>query len=93
MIDDLGVEHDFSFAVEQVFSVIDSRCQSGRPMLITTNLSIGQLKAPRDIAHARIFDRALAHYYPVRINSVQIRQRDAEQNIVEAKRLLCGVAK
>lgn len=93
VIDDLGVEHDSSFAVEQVFSVIDSRCQSGKPMLITTNLSIDQLRSPRDIAHARIFDRVLAHCCPVRINNTQIRQRDAERNIAEAKRLLDGVAK
>ena len=93
VIDDLGVEHDSSFAVEQVFSVIDSRCQSGKPMLITTNLSIGQLRAPRDIQHARIFDRVLAHCYPVRINNMQIRQRAAEQNIAEAKCLLDGVVK
>lgn len=93
VIDDLGVEHDSSFAVEQVFSVIDSRCQSGKPMLITTNLSIGQLREPRDIPHARIFDRVLAHCYPVRINNKQIRQQAAEQNIAEAERLLEGVAK
>lgn len=93
VIDDLGVEHDSSFAVEQVFSVIDSRCQSGKPMLITTNLSIGQLREPRDIPHARIFDRVLAHCYPIRINNTQIRQRAAEQNIAEAARLLDGVAK
>ena len=93
VIDDLGVEHDSSFAVEQVFSVIDSRCQSGKPMLITTNLSIGQMRAPRDIPHARIFDRVLAHCYPVRINNTQIRQRAAEQNIAEAAQLLDGVAK
>ena len=93
VIDDLGVEHDSSFAVEQVFSVIDSRCQSEKPMLITTNLSIGQLREPRDIPHARIFDRVLAHCYPVRINNTQIRQRVSEQNIAEAKRLLEGVAK
>ena len=93
VIDDLGVEHDSSFAVEQVFSVIDSRCQSGKPMLITTNLSIGQMRSPRDIPHARIFDRVLAHCYPVRINNKQIRQQAAEQNIAEAERLLEGVAK
>lgn len=93
VIDDLGVEHDSSFAVEQVFSVIDSRCQSGKPMLITTNLGIGEMREPRDIPHARIFDRVLAHCYPVRINNTRIRQQIADQNIAEAERLLDGVAK
>ena len=93
VIDDLGMEHDSSFAVEQVFSVIDSRCQSGKPMLITTNLGISEMREPRDIPHARIFDRVLAHCYPVRINNTRIRQQVAEQNIAEAKRLLDGVVK
>ena len=88
VIDDLGAEHDSSFAVEQVFSVIDSRCQSGKPMIITTNLSMAQMRAPRDISHARIFDRVLAHCCPVRINNQRIRQQAAARNILEVEKLL-----
>lgn len=88
VIDDLGAEHDSSFAVEQVFSVIDSRCQSGKPMIVTTNLSMAQMRAPRDISHARIFDRVLAHCCPVRINNQRIRQQAAARNILEVEKLL-----
>ena len=88
VIDDLGAEHDSSFAVEQVFSVIDSRCQSGKPMIVTTNLSMAQMRAPRDISHARIFDRVLAHCCPVRINNQRIREQAAARNILEVEKLL-----
>ena len=88
VIDDLGAEHDSSFAVEQVFSVIDSRCQSRKPMIVTTNLSMAQMRAPRDISHARIFDRVLAHCCPVRINNQRIRQQAAARNILEVEKLL-----
>ena len=88
VIDDLGAEHDSSFAVEQVFSVIDSRCQSGKPMIVTTNLSMAQMRAPRDISYARIFDRVLAHCCPVRINNQRIRQQAAARNILEVEKLL-----
>lgn len=88
VIDDLGAEHDSSFAVEQVFSVIDSRCQSGKPMIVTTNLSMSQMRTPRDISHARIFDRVLAHCCPVRINNQRIRQQADARNILEVEKLL-----
>lgn len=55
-IDDLGVERDTSYAMEQVYKVIDARYLSGRPTVITTNLSIQQMQeAPID--RRRIYDR------------------------------------
>ena len=38
IIDDLGVERNSEFALEQVFHVIDSRYRSMKPMIITTCL-------------------------------------------------------
>ena len=45
--------------MEQMFFVIDSRYRSRRPMIITTNLKLSELKNPPDLAHARIYDRIL----------------------------------
>ncbi|MUT96513.1 MAG: hypothetical protein EP147_11960 [Subdoligranulum sp.] len=42
------------YAMEQMFFVIDSRYRSRRPMIITTNLKLSELKNPPDLAHARI---------------------------------------
>ena len=39
--------------------IIDSRYRSRRPMIITTNLKLAELKNPPDLAHARIYDRIL----------------------------------
>ena len=57
IIDDLGVERSTEYAMEQMFFVIDSRYRSRRPMIITTNLKLSELKNPPDLAHARIYDR------------------------------------
>jgi len=57
IIDDLGVERSTEYAMEQMFFVIDSRYRSRRPMIITTNLKLAELKNPPDLAHARIYDR------------------------------------
>ena len=51
--------------MEQMFFVIDSRYRSRRPMIITTNLKLSELKNPPDLAHARIYDRILERCAPI----------------------------
>ncbi len=43
--------------LEQVFNVIDSRYRSGKPLIVTTNLTLDDLRNPEDTAHSRIYDR------------------------------------
>ncbi|SQB14156.1 phage DNA replication protein (predicted replicative helicase loader) [Enterocloster clostridioformis] len=64
IIDDLGVERSTDYAMEQMFFVIDSRYHSRRPMIITTNLKLSELKKPPALAHARIYDRILERCAP-----------------------------
>ena len=59
VIDDLGVERDSAYALEQVYNIIDSRAKSGKPLIITTNLTLQELKNPANLAYARIYDRIL----------------------------------
>ena len=59
IIDDLGIERNSDFALEQVFNVIDSRYRSKKPLIITTNLTLSELNNAADIAHKRIYDRIL----------------------------------
>ena len=59
VIDDLGAERDSAYALEQVYHIIDSRGKSGKPLIITTNLTLQELKNPKDLDHARIYDRVL----------------------------------
>ena len=65
IIDDLGVERGTEYALEQVFSIIDSRYRSGRPLIVTTNLKLDEIKHPPDLAHARIYDRILERCAPI----------------------------
>lgn len=59
VIDDLGVERDTSYSIEQIFNIIDTRSRSGKPTIITTNLSMNDIKNPVSLAHKRIYDRIL----------------------------------
>ena len=88
IIDDLGIERNSEFALEQVFNVIDSRYRSKKPLIITTNLTLSELNNTPDIAHRRIYDRILERCVPVRINNRNIRQDNASANLKEAKKIL-----
>lgn len=59
IIDDLGVERSSEYALEQVYNVVDSRYLSRLPFIVTTNLTLNELKKPLDLARARIYDRIL----------------------------------
>lgn len=66
IIDDLGAERSSEFIQEQVFDVIDARYRSGKPLIVTTNLTFGQLKKPDNMTQARIYDRVLEMTAPIR---------------------------
>ncbi len=57
IIDDFGTERDTSYSTEQIFSVVDARLRSGKPVIFTTNLSPETLFNPKDMAYRRIYDR------------------------------------
>ena len=87
IIDDLGIERNSEFALEQVFNVIDSRYRSKKPLIVTTNLTLDELKHPKDLAHARIYDRALERCVPLKVNRQNIRQFNAANTLRSAKKL------
>ena len=70
IIDDLGMERNSEFVREQVFSVIDSRYRSQLPMIVTTNLSLEELKDPTDLPRTRIYDRVMERCMPICVNEI-----------------------
>jgi len=92
VIDDLGAERQSSeFAVEQVFGVIDARARSGKPLIVTTNLTAAELTGPPTVTHKRIYDR-VNEMCPVRIllKGGSRRVENAEARRAEAMRILEG---
>ena len=92
IIDDLGVERDSEFAREQVFNIIDSRYRSQLPLIVTTNLTVDELKNPTDLARARIYDRVLERCTAIKVNDQNIRKLNMAENLARAKQLLEEVA-
>lgn len=81
VLDDLGVENETPFAMETIFEVIDARYRSGKPLIVTTNLSFDEIKNTHDMKHKRIYDRILEMCVPVAINGKSWRIRKAMANI------------
>ena len=65
VVDDLGAERDTEYAIETVYYFIDSRYRVGKPMIVTTNLDLAELKNPKDLKYARIYDRVLEMCMPM----------------------------
>ena len=56
--------------------MIDSRYRSGKPLIVTTNLTLDGLHNPEDTAHSRIYDRLLSMCVPVRFTGENFRQEN-----------------
>ena len=59
IIDDFGTERKTEYTQEVVFSVINTRLNSGLPFVITTNTPKSEFINPTDISQKRIFSRLL----------------------------------
>ena len=70
---------------EQMFSIVDSRYRSGKPMIVTTNLKLDELKHPPDLAHARIYDRILERCAPVLFAGKNFREDNAASTKAAAR--------
>ncbi len=87
IIDDLGIERDTEYALEQVYNIIDTRYKSRKPFIVTTNLTLDELKHPTDIAHKRIYDRVLEMCVPIKFSGENLRKQKAKSKMEAAKKL------
>lgn len=87
IIDDLGAERDTDYALEKVYNVIDSRVRVNKPMILTTNLKVGEMMETQDIRYKRIYDRIFEVCYPVEVNGPSFRMRQAAERQEAMKRL------
>ena len=88
ILDDFGMERGTEYGLEQVFNVIDSRYRSGKPLIVTTNLTLDELRNPEDTAHSRIYDRLLSMCVPVRFTGDNFRQETAQRKMESMKKLI-----
>lgn len=90
VIDDLGAERQSEYALETIYMVIDERYKANKPMIITTNLSFGEMQNPKNVELLRIYDRILGVCVPVCFSEVSRRKREGEDKMKFAKQIFGG---
>lgn len=88
VIDDMAAERNTEYVWEQVMTIIDARYRSGLPVIVTTNLTIGELADPADIRRQRVYSRLKEMCVPIEVAGADRRTRKMERNIMSAKSLL-----
>ena len=82
------MERGTEYGLEQVYNVIDSRYRSGKPLIVTTNLTLTELQNPQDTPHARIYDRLLEMCAPVCFSGENFRRESAQNKLNRLKQLM-----
>ena len=75
------MERQTDYAREQVFNLLDSRYLAKKPLIMTTNLSLQELRSPQDLCQQRIYDRILGLCVPVCFDRESLRQEKARENM------------
>lgn len=88
ILDDLGAERSTDYALEIVYNVIDSRYRSGKPMIVTTNLTLDEMRDTPDLRYRRIYDRIFEVCYPLEFVGKSWRMKEAASRFDEMKSLL-----
>ena len=88
VLDDLGTERTTEFEQQMMFNIIDSRYRAGLPLIVTTNLSIEEMKNPKTIEQSRIYERVLEMCFPIEVKGVNKRRMNVIKDYEETKKLL-----
>lgn len=68
VLDDVGFERVTSYGAEKLFEIINTRVLSGKPLIVTTNLTLQELAHPEDMDYKRPFDRIIEMCQPVHVS-------------------------
>ena len=88
VVDDLGTEKNSGFVQEMIYNIIDSRYRAGLPFIITTNLTIEEIKKPGDRERTRIYDRILERCFPIEVTGGSRRRKAVRAGYEDMKALL-----
>ena len=88
IFDDMGVERETEFMQEQVTAFIDARYKSGKPLIVTTNISLEEIKKPKDLTYRRMYDRLLEICHPIKVDGKSRRRESVMRTYNERNSML-----
>lgn len=80
VLDDLASERETSYMAEIVSSIIDARYRSGKPLIVTTNLTSHDLKHPDDIRKQRVYSRLFEMCIPIECKGQDRRKKALKED-------------
>lgn len=88
VLDDLGAERSTEYMQEMVYNIVDWRYRSGKPMIVTTNLTGEQMKATENIQLQRIYDRIFERCLPIEVTGQSRRKQKLAAGAADMRRKL-----
>lgn len=88
ILDDVGAERETSFMCEKAFQFVDERIETGKPLIVTTNLSPQMMDATTDIDKKRLYDRIRGATAPIEFKGQSRRAMKAQDNISRLRDIL-----
>lgn len=88
VLDDIGFERQTQYAAEKMFEIIDTRYRAKRPLIVTTNLTLDEIKNPSTMEYKRVFDRIVEMCQPVYVSGEGRRTVLAREKSIKAREIL-----
>lgn len=89
ILDDFGFEKETKTANESLFEIVDQRYMAGRPLIVTTNLTLDEIRFEQDMARRRVYDRIIEMCStPVYISANGRRQKIAREKSEALRKIL-----
>src|SRR5699024_4289115 len=88
IFDDLGAERSTDYALEKVYNIIDTRYRNKLPMILTTNLTIDDMKSKSYIRYSSMYNSILDVCNSMQFTGRSWRQRGAFRRHKEMQNLL-----
>lgn len=88
VLDDFGASRDNEYGWERIYEVVNQRLTVKKPLLITTNYSLQEMKNEQDLKKKRVFDRLFEMTIPVSFQGQSKRSSEQQEKSDELIRLL-----
>lgn len=88
VLDDLGAERKTEYAAERVYSAVDTRYNTGKPMIVTTNYTKEILLGGSSVEMHRYFSRILENNLLLEVSGARHRAKKHTNAVEELQRLL-----
>lgn len=90
ILDDVGVGRMNSTALECAYDIVNERYKSQKPLIITTNLTMKEMKNEKELALKRIYSRLIELCTPVKVQGLQRREEKARVKMEQMRMILDG---